>query len=295
MSSILKALTLGRVLVSDGAWGTFLQAKGLRVGECPESWNLSRPDDVQSIARAYLDAGADVVETNSFGGSRIKLARYGLADMAYDLNLAAAQLSRSAAGSDKFVFGSIGPTGKLLLMGEVSTDEMYEAFREQAMALVEGGVDALLIETMTDLEEAKLAIWAAREHTSSDVCCTMTFDKTASGEYRTIMGISPAEMVRELVEAGACMVGANCGNGMADMIPIVREIRSEANEVPIIIHANAGVPVYRDGATVFPESPEEMASCVGDLLDAGANIIGGCCGTTPGHISRIAEAVRNRK
>lgn len=295
MTSIAALVASGRILVSDGAWGTFLQAKGLKPGDCPESWNLGQPDAVRAIAEAYLQAGADVVETNSFGGNRIKLQRYGLADRAYDINREAARLSRQAAGSGHLVFGSVGPTGKLLLMGEVTTDEMYECFREQARALEEGGADAILIETMTDLEEAKLAIWAARENTGLEVGCTMTFDRTVSGEYRTIMGVSPAEMVRELVDAGAHMLGTNCGNGMSDMIPIVREIRREHATVPVIVHANAGVPVYRDGATVFPESAEEMAGKVVELIEAGANIIGGCCGTTPEHIRRIAEVVHGLK
>lgn len=295
MTSIAALVASGRILVSDGAWGTFLQAKGLKPGDCPESWNLGQPDAVRAIAEAYLQAGADVVETNSFGGNRIKLQRYGLADRAYDINREAARLSRQAAGSGHLVFGSVGPTGKLLLMGEVTTDEMYECFREQARALEEGGADAILIETMTDLEEAKLAIWAARENTGLEVGCTMTFDRTVSGEYRTIMGVSPAEMVHELVDAGAHMLGTNCGNGMSDMIPIVREIRREHATVPVIVHANAGVPVYRDGATVFPESAEEMAGKVVELIEAGANIIGGCCGTTPEHIRRIAEVVHGLK
>ncbi|MBP7505294.1 MAG: homocysteine S-methyltransferase family protein, partial [Prolixibacteraceae bacterium] len=188
------------------------------------------------------------------------------------------------------VLGSVGPTGKMLIMEEVTADEMYEAFREQSLALEAGGADAIIVETMTDLEEAVLAVRAARENTRLEVICTMTFDRLVTADYRTMMGISPAEMVQPLLEAGASIVGTNCGNGMAGMIPVVEEIRRTHPGVPILVHANAGIPLYREGQTVFPESPEEMASHVKALLQAGASIIGGCCGTTPAHIMAIRKA-----
>jgi len=290
MSSILESLQK-RVMVSDGAWGTFLQKKGLRPGKCPEEWNVTHRGEVLDIARSYIEAGADMIETNSFGGSRFKLEKYGLADRVTELNREAAAISREAAGPDKWVLGSIGPTGKLLLMEEVIPDELYDAFREQAVALVDGGADALVVETMTDLEEAVIAVRAAVENTSVPVFCTMTFDKLITGDYRTMMGVSPAEMIQPLLEAGASVLGANCGNGMEGMITIVREIRSVNTSVPILIHANAGIPVYRDGVTHFPESPCDMAAHVGELVIAGANIIGGCCGTTPTHIREIRSGI----
>jgi 5-methyltetrahydrofolate--homocysteine methyltransferase len=279
--------------VSDGAWGTFLQKKGMQPGECPEEWNISRSDDVFAIAQSYVDAGADMIETNSFGGNYFKLKNYGLESRVSEINKAAAEISRKAAGADRFVLGSVGPTGKLLMMEEVTEEELYNAFKEQSIALEAGGADAIVIETMTDLEEARIAVKAAKENTSCEVICTMTFDKIIGGEYRTMMGISPTEMTEALVEAGADVIGANCGNGITDMIGIVKEIRLVNATVPILIHANAGMPHYHDGETTFPESPDDMASRVNEIVEAGANIIGGCCGTTPDHICEVRRVVKS--
>lgn len=289
---IIDQISKGRMLVSDGAWGTFLQKKGLQAGECPEAWNLTRPADVLDIAQSYIDAGADMIETNSFGGNYFKLKNYGLEGQVDEINRAAAQISRQAAGSDHYVLGSVGPTGKLLIMEEVTEAELYEAFKNQAMALEAGGADAIIIETMTDLDEARIAVRACKENTRVPVFCTMTFDKILGGEYRTMMGISPTEMTNELVAEGASVIGANCGNGIVDMIGIVKEIRRVNAAVPILIHANAGLPHYHEGQSIFPETPEDMASMVKDIALAGANIIGGCCGTTPGHICRVSEEVK---
>jgi len=279
-------------LVSDGAWGTFLQQKGLQLGECPEEWNITHPEEVFDIAKSYIEAGADMIETNSFGGTKFKVEKYGLGDKVFELNKAAAEISRKAA-IDKFVLGSVGPTGKILMMGDVTEEELYEAFKEQVKGLEAGGVDAIMIETMTDLDEARLAIQAAKENTNCEVFCTMTFEKTLQGEFRSMMGVSPTEMVNTLIDTGADLIGANCGNGIADMIGIVKEIRSINSEIPVLVHANAGMPHYHDGKTVFPETPEEMSVLVPKIIAAGANIIGGCCGTTPDHICRVREMVNN--
>lgn len=293
MEKIISKIKQGKVLLSDGAWGTFLQQKGLKTGECPEEWNVTHADEVLDIAKSYIEAGSDMVETNSFGGSRFKLEKYGLADKVFELNKAAAAISRKAAG-DKFVLGSIGPTGVILMMGEVSEDELYQAFKEQARGLEAGGADAVMIETMTDLDEARLAVKAAKENTSCEVFCTMTFEKTVDGEFRSMMGVSPTDMVNTIIDAGAELIGANCGSGIANMIGIVEEIRKVNKEIPILVHANAGMPVYKDGETLFPETPEEMAELVPKIVHAGANVVGGCCGTTPEHIARVREVVNNK-
>jgi 5-methyltetrahydrofolate--homocysteine methyltransferase len=290
-SSILEAVGAGRILVSDGAWGTFLQKKGLQPGECPELWCLEKRSEVLDVARSYVDAGADMIESNSFGGSRYKLDHYGLAGRAAEINEAAARISREAAGPARWVIASIGPTGKLLVMGEVTEAELYAAFKEQAMALAKGGAGALCIETMSAADEAALAIRAARENTACEVICTFTFQRGVKGQYRTMMGVSPAKAAKEAIKAGAHIVGPNCGNGMEHMIEIVKEMRSAAGTTPILVHANAGLPQTVNGVDVFPESPEEMAARVHAIVEAGANIVGGCCGTTPAHIRAIRKAV----
>jgi 5-methyltetrahydrofolate--homocysteine methyltransferase len=292
VKKITAELQKGHILVSDGAWGTYLQQKGLKPGECPEEWNISRPNDVLDIAQSYITAGADLIETNSFGGSRFKLEKYGFGDKVYEFNKAAAEISREAAGPKHFVLGSVGPTGKLLMMEEVTENELYDAFKEQSMALEAGGVDAIMIETMTDLDEARIAVKAAKENTNCEVFCTMTFQKIIGGEFRTMMGISPSEMAETIVQAGADLIGTNCGNGMADMVGMVKEIRSVNSSVPVLVHANAGMPCFVDGKTTFPESPEDMATRVSGIIAAGANIVGGCCGTTPEHIREIRDAVK---
>lgn len=290
MNSIRQDLEARRVLISDGAWGTFLAAKGLQPGECPELWNVTQPEAVAGIARSYLEAGSDLISTNTFGGTRIKLSRFGLAGRAAELNEAAAAITRSVVGPEKHVFASVGPTGVILMMGEVPEEEVYEAFKEQIVALEKGGADACCIETFTALDEACLAIRAAKENTALEVICTFTFDKLADGSYRTMMGVSPSEMARTVADAGADIVGTNCGQGPEGMIGIVREMRAAVADVPIIVQANAGLPVRVGDADVFPETPEMMAARVNELLEAGATILGGCCGATPDHIRAIAGA-----
>jgi 5-methyltetrahydrofolate--homocysteine methyltransferase len=291
MGIILNKLAEGKTLVSDGAWGTFLHQKGLKADECPESWNLSRPGDVLEIAQSYVDAGADLILTNSFGGSPHKLEGYGLRDQAYALNKAAAEISKQAAGDQALVMGSMGPTGIMVMMGEVPPQEILAGFQEQARGLVDGGVDGLVVETMADPEEARLAIEAIKNVSDLDVACTFTFSKTQTGEYRTMMGTGVEEFLAMALSAGVDIIGANCGNGTAGMIEVVREIRALNQDIPVLVHANAGLPRYQDGQTVFPESPGEMAPQMKDLVAAGANVVGGCCGTTPEHIRQIVAGL----
>jgi 5-methyltetrahydrofolate--homocysteine methyltransferase len=289
--TILDKLRQNKILLSDGAWGTFLQEKGLKAGECPELWNITNRADVFDIAKSYLQAGSDIIETNSFGGTVFKLSQYGLGDMVSEVNQAAAAISREAAGYEKHVAGSVGPTGKMLLMGDVTEQELYDAFREQSVALEKGGADIIIIETMSAIDEASLAVKAARENTKCTVIVTMTFAKTPKGEYRTMMGVSPEEMVISMKEAGAHIIGSNCGNGIEDMIGIVKAIKAADNKIPVMIQANAGVPELIEGKTVFRETPGMMASFVPELIKAGVNIIGGCCGTTPDHIRSIGKVL----
>ena len=288
---ITEALKTGKVLVSDGAWGTFLHKKGLKPGECPELWCVDKPAEVMDVAKNYIDAGADMVETDSFGGSCYKLQHYGLADRAAEINEAAAKISRKAAGDNKWVIASIGPTGKMLVTEEVTEEELYDAFKTQAVAFEKGGADAACIETMSDTAEACQAVKAVKENTKLEVICTFTFEKTVKGDYRTMMGVDPVSAMNAAIEAGADIVGANCGNGIERMIEIVSQMRSVNKEIPILVHANAGLPRNVNGVDTFPETPEDMAALAPKLAKAGANIIGGCCGTTPAHISAMKKAL----
>jgi 5-methyltetrahydrofolate--homocysteine methyltransferase len=295
MQTLLERLSDGGVLVSDGAMGSLLQSQGLPAGASPESWCLSRPDVIRAVAEAYLAAGSDMVLTNSFGGSPLKLARHGLAARAGELNSAAAKLAREAAGSGRLVAGSVGPTGRILQDegGDVTPTELYEAFREQVKGLADGGVDAICVETMSSLAEALEAVRAAKEHTALPVFCTFSFALGRRG-FRTMMGVSPELAAREAAAAGADVIGTNCGNGIENMTEIVRQMRAAVPDRPILAQPNAGMPELVDGVTVYPETPEYMASRVGELIAAGATVVGGCCGTTPQHIAAIAEGVRGR-
>jgi 5-methyltetrahydrofolate--homocysteine methyltransferase len=289
--NILEKIKQNKVLLSDGAWGTFLQEKGLRPEECPELWNITHRSNVLNIAESYINSGSDIIETNSFGASSLKLSLYGLENRAFEINQAAAAISREVAGKNKHVAGSIGPTGKMLLMGDVTEEELYNSFREQAIALEAGGADIIIVETMSAIDEASLAVKAARQNTKCTVIITMTFSKDNNGEYHTMMGVTPEEMVISMREAGAHIVGSNCGNGIEEMIGIVKAIKACDKTIPVMIQANAGTPEYIDGKTLYRESPEMMASFVPELIKAGASIIGGCCGTTPEHIRAIGKAL----
>jgi 5-methyltetrahydrofolate--homocysteine methyltransferase len=296
MKAFKERVAQGDILISDGAMGTLLQAKGLKPGECPEWWCISHPDVVRGIHEAYIAAGADIIETNSFGGTGYKLKAYGLADKVRELNLAAVALAKQASAGKAYVAASVGPTGRIVEDegGDASPQDLYKSFKEQVVALAEGGADALCIETMVSLTEALQAIKAAKENTRLPVICTFTFEPGARG-FRTMMGVTPERAALETVAAGADIVGANCGNGIVNMIEITRQIHAAQPNTPILIQANAGTPVLEGEKAVFRETPEFMASKVNDLIKAGAQIIGGCCGTTPDHIAAMARAAKARR
>lgn len=291
MHKISDILKTGKLLVSDGAWGTYLFKKGLGSGECPEEWNLTHYKDVLDIANSYVFAGSDIISTNSFGANIFKLTQYNLSEKLSEICRTSAEISRKAAGENKIVMASIGPTGKFLIMGDASADELYSSFRQQAVAFEEGGADAVCIETFYALDEAEQAIKAVKENTSLEVICTFTFDKTENG-FKTLMGITPQQMTESLILCGVDVVGANCGSGFEDMIEIVKKIREVSSRIPIIIQANAGLPTIENGNLIYSETPEKIKKIIPRIVEAGANIIGGCCGTTPEHIKVISEIVR---
>jgi len=288
------------VLVFDGAMGTMLFQAGLTPGACPELWNVERPEVLQSVHRAYFEAGSDLVETNSFGATRLKLKAFGLESRCRELNEKAASLARSVCPSGRYVAGSIGPTGHLPdtfePLGDTPADLFYESFREQALALAAGGVDLFAIETMMIPDEAVLAIKAAKDAADLPVICSMTFQyNAAKGVDRTMWGTSPADAAMRLVEAGADMVGCNCGDGGPGRVPdILTEMRT-ATPAFLVAYPNAGIPKIVGTKTVYDLTPEAMAAAFPAIVAAGARIVGACCGSTPAHIKAIATVVRGQR
>jgi methionine synthase I (cobalamin-dependent) len=267
-----------------------MQARGLDTGACPDQWNVTYPDLVQEVAREYVEAGSQIVLTNTFRANSVALADYDLADQAGEISRAGAEISCRAAADEANVFASIGPSGKMLMMGEVSEDQLLAAFTEQASALAAGGAHALVIETMADLAEARLAIQAAKSTGLAVVAC-MVFD-SGSDFDRTMMGVTPEDAARQLTEAGADVVGANCGQGIAGYVEICRRMRT-ATDRPLWIKANAGVPEVIDGEIVYKTTPEEFAAHGPALVEAGADFIGGCCGTGPDFIRALSQETRS--
>ena len=292
MDSFMDRISNGEILISDGALGTMLQQMG-GYETSPEELNISRPDILEQVARLYVEAGSDIVHTNTFGASPLKLETSGLAEYIEEINQAAVAAVRRAAGSDALVSGSIGPTGKLMLMNEVTPQEIEAGYIHQVGILMEAGADLICIETMTDLIEALLAVRAVKE-VDADVplMAQMTFDPTPQG-FRTIMGVAIEEAVPRLLDEGVDVVGSNCGHGLETMIEVARSFR-EVTDAPLIIQSNAGLPALLDGNVIYSESPEMFAGRVPDLLDAGVSVIGGCCGTTPDHIRAVREVVDTR-
>ena len=279
------------VMIFDGATGTYLQQHGLESGGCPELMNADAPDTVQSMARDYFDAGSDIVLTNSFGGTKYRLQHYDAQDRVRELNKLAAEHAKSQAGPNQYVAGSVGPTGEFIEpLGMVSESEMYDAFAEQITALEEGGADAVMIETQMVLDEAQIAIKATRENTDLVVMSTMVFDKGPRGFF-TMWGTPPEDAAKGLREAGADIVGSNCGNGIDKMIEIA-EIMRPVVDCPIVIQSNAGIPAYKGGEIIYPESPKYMAERYKQLAEVPVELLGGCCGATPEHIRALRDAVK---
>jgi 5-methyltetrahydrofolate--homocysteine methyltransferase len=292
MKSLLKRLKGGEIIIADGAMGSLLMSKGLPSGMSPESFNLSHPEILTEIAELYFNAGAEIVQTNTFGGSSLKLSNYGLDDKTAEINKKAVEAVREAVGQEAYVSGSCGPTGKMLKpFGDTEPEMMYESFYQQLEALINAGIDVVCVETMTDINEALQAVKAARAiSTTIPVMATMTFDPTPKGFF-TVMGVTIEQAVQELEAAGASIIGSNCGNGIEKMIEIAKEFKKFA-KVPLIIQSNAGLPELKDNIPVYPETPEFMAEKSKELVDAGVSIIGGCCGTTPDHIKVIKMTLK---
>ena len=291
MRSILEHLKKGKILVSDGAMGTMLFERGLRSGDCPELLNLSKPEILEEIAQIYFEAGADIIQTNTFGGSPPKLSDYGLEDKCEEINSKAVECVRKVIGDNAYISGSCGPSGRLLKpYGESESELLLTGFERQMDALAKAGVDIICVETMTDLHEATLAVRAAKNiNPDIPVMVSMTFDKIPKGYY-TIMGVNIEDAVKGLEDAGADIIGSNCGNGIDNMIEIAIQIK-ELSDRPILIQSNAGIPENRNGEIVYPESPSYFEDKTLELIKAGVSIIGGCCGTTPEHILAIRKVV----
>jgi len=287
MNALLYELIHAGPVLTDGAWGTELQARGLTSVEFPDAWNLTHSEQVAAVARAYVEAGSRVILTNTFGANRLRLEPHGLAGQAAEINRRGVELSRAAAQGRAAVFASMGPSGKLLLSGETTPDELRAVFEEQARALAVARPDAIVVETMGDLEEAKAALAAAKTTRLPVVVC-MVFD-SGKDRDRTMMGATPEQVGQELNTAGADVIGANCGVGIEAYVPVCRRLRASTDR-PIWIKPNAGLPSVQAGKVVYRTSPAEFAAHLPALVEAGASFIGGCCGTNPEFI-RAAQGV----
>jgi 5-methyltetrahydrofolate--homocysteine methyltransferase len=284
-------LAAGKPLVCDGATGTMLFERGLEPGRPPESMTLSHPDVLEEIARLYADAGADILVANTFGASPLRLAQYDMAGETGEINRVAVEAVQRAGAGRVYVAASCGPSGALLEpYGDTSAEAVAAGFREQLEHVFATGVDCLIVETMVDLSEAKLAVQAAKEIApDTPVLATMTFDVTPRG-YHTIMGVSIEAAVSGLQQAGADAVGSNCGTGSESMVEIARAFRA-CTDLPLVFQPNAGLPEVRGGKTVYGETPEFMAAKAQELFDSGVTVVGGCCGTTPEHTRALRATV----
>ena len=294
MDNILNRLQRGEIITGDGALGTMLMRRGLKHGEPPELFNVEKPRVIEEIARLYLDAGAEIIETNTFGASPLRLEQFSLENRTEELNRSAVEAVRRAVGEKAYIAGSVGPSAKNLEpLGDAEPEQIFDSFAAQIHVLVAAGADIICIETMMDVAEAVLAVKAARSVSAEiPVIATMTFNKTPHGFF-TLMRNSVKDAAEALKAAGADIVGSNCGNGMEDMVDIAREFR-QCTKLPIIIQGNAGLPKEGENGLVYPDTPEYMAGKAAELLDLGVQIIGGCCGATPEHIRAIRHMIDSR-
>lgn len=295
MKTLLERIRKGEILVADGATGTMLYDHSLKPGEPPEVFNLTRTEVLEGIARQYVDAGADIIQTNTFGASPARLSVFSLGDKTEEINTNAVLAARRAGKDRVHIVASCGPSGRLLKpYGDAQPEEIYDSFARQMEALVAAGIDAVSVETMTDLAEAVLAIKATKAVSPpTPILVAMTFDSTPRGFY-TVMGISIEDASQGLEDAGADVIGSNCGNGIENMIKIAGEFKKHT-KLPIIIQSNAGLPEMQGDKPVYPETPEFMAEKAKQLVRTGVSIIGGCCGTTPEHIGAIRRMVDLRR
>ncbi len=292
MSNVFKEWLAEKPLLLDGGWGTQLQLKGLPLGALPDLWNISDPEKVEEVADSYVQAGSDIILTNTFGANKFLLAPHDAADQVAEINRRGVEISKKAAAKSKDrkvrVFASIGPTGVILMMGEVSEDELFSAFLDQAKAIRDGGADAIVCETMSDPQEAALAVRAAKE-AGLPCVASMTFD-SGKNKDRTMMGTTPEQEVELMTAAGADAIGSNCGQGIEGFIAICKRMRA-VTDLPLWMKGNAGLPQMIDGKTVYSQTPEHFAQSAKILLQEGANFIGGCCGTNPKYIAELRKII----
>ena len=295
MKKLLQDAVLDRPLLGDGAMGTQLMLAGLEQGNCGEAWNLKHPERVMAIQRRYVEAGSECLITNTFGGSRIMLNRHGQSGSVSELNKAGVAIARQAFGDrDGYVLGDIGPFGGLMQpFGEFTQDQVREAFDEQAAALVEGGADAIIIETQTSLEELLLGIEAAKKAGAPCIIGSMAYDVTLDGStFRTMMGIDPERAAEFMEENGVHIVALNCGTGMdMERARVAVERYKSVTSLPVMVQPNGGKPRLENMKVIYDETPEQMVKGLVPLLDAGANIVGACCGSTPDHIRAFRTAM----
>jgi 5-methyltetrahydrofolate--homocysteine methyltransferase len=289
MPDFLSHLADTKILIADGATGTQLQKAGLPVGTAPERWNLENPEAVKNHYQAYINAGSDIILTNTFGGSRIRLEREGLQGDCVKINRRAAELARQVANDEILVFGDMGPTGQLIEpMGTLKESEVVEAFAEQAGALAAGGVDAFLIETMSDITEAKAALKGVKQVSDLPVIVSFSFDTRG----RTMMGLKPAQAVQDIWALGVTAVGANCGRTLSETLTAIQEMREAVPEAVLLAKPNAGLPQTDGTDLVYDVTPEIMADYATQFAEAGVKIFGGCCGSAPDHIQAISKAMK---